>query len=1131
MNQRFLLGTFLLMFVSPILIGQANNIQFENIKTDNGLSAAYVNQVIQDKNDFLWIATTSGLNRFDGVDFKIFRQNKENPNTISDNSIRCLLEDSKGYIWAGTLNSGLNRYDYKTGKFTHFFHKKGDNKSISNNEILSIFEDSQGRLWVGTEHGLNLFDYETETFTSFRSDEKGEKSIYGDAILTIIEDHRNWIWIGTWDGGLNLVIPTENPKKFEFRHFMRGDNSTDLKSNHVWKLFLDKEKRLWLGMYDGGLSVMLPNIETDLKTIVPEFQTFFQEENNQIANNAVMALNQDEFGQIWVATADGLSVIMPKTVTIEGRTNYKITASKNYKNISSNSYSLVNDEIRDIFIDKSGIVWCSTAGGISKFDRNSANFNHFSPSINSDINKAVIAIIEYNKDIVYIAGHSELGLIEYNQKTQTSKSYYLDGEKNKRYKTGLTTFYKVNDESLWIGSRTGIVHFNPITKVFKRYEIRLPNGEFCQVKKIVQDKQNRLWLATNQCLVIFNPKKETFEYIEKDRKGESLIGLDISDILLETENRLWLAAYGGLRRLDFEKDGGISYKTYVNEITNPKSICNNRAISLVLLNGELWVGTENGLAKYNTKTDDFQNFKSSDGLEISAIVSMVEGRDNRLWLGTREGLIFFNPKTSSAIHYNEKDGPQSSVFITNSVCQQDDGTLYFGNAKGYIRFKSENIKSNQYIPPVRITNITVFNKPHAWNEDVAILKEITLQPEENYFTVEFAALNFSQSSDNQYAYKLEGFNDDWVNCGHKKSVSFSNLDGGTYTLRIKGSNNDGVWNEKGVSLKIIVIPPIWGRLWFKILVPLLIIDLGLLAYFIRVNQIKLQKVKLEEEVHNRTKEIRTQKVQIEMLVEELKNQNNQLEEIVKERTKTLERSNLDLVRSNKDLEQFAYVASHDLQEPLRTIGSFTQILTRKYKNEIGADGQLYMANIIGGVKRMSELIKSLLNYSRLGRNDIQFSMADLQDIISDKIMDLGLKIQEKEAEIIIGDLPEKILCEPNQLGVVFYNLINNGLKFNTNPNPIIMVQLEKEDEDYWTFSVADNGIGIDEIYKEKVFEIFQRLNHVSKFEGTGIGLAFCKRIILRHEGNIWFESTLGEGTTFYFTIHKHIKQVEVTNEN
>lgn len=1126
MRFKILLFCFLGQSLFSLLIAQSN-IQFENITTDNGLASAQVSQVIQDKKDFLWIATTNGLNRFDGHDFKVFRHHKNIPNSISDNNIRCLFEDSRGFIWVGTLHSGLNRYDYKTGKFVHFFYKN-NKQSISSNEILSIFEDSQGRLWIGTEKGLNLFDYETETFTSFLPDDEDEKSLQSPAVLTIAEDNRGWLWVGTWGGGLNLMIPTKNPKQFEFRHFLSGEGDNDLKSNHVWKIFLDDENRLWLGMFDGGLSVILPNKETNPRKFTPVFQTFFQEENNQIASNVVFDIKQDKQGQFWLATVDGLSMFKTKTQNYNKTATYKITESRTYKSEFSNNHSLVNNEMRNILIDKSGIVWCSTTGGISKFDKHSTHFSHFLPNIHSEINNLITAITEYNKDIVYIAGHPEFGLIEYNQKTGATQSLYIDGEKNGFFKTGFTTFHNVSLDTIWIGTRTGIVYFNPITKSFKDYELKRPNGELCQVKKIVQDKQGQLWLGTNHGLVIFDTKNGIANYPEKDSKNQSINTLDISDILFDNQNRLWLATYGGLGRLDFKNNGQFVFKNYMNQIHDSTSICSNRIINLTLLKDEIWAGTENGLARYNAKTDDFRNFKSADGLEISAISSMVTDNKNRLWLGTRQGLIVFNPKTFGFIHYNKKDGIKSNIFMLNSVDKNKEGTLYFGSTNGYIRFKNEDIKSNKFIPPIRITDITIFNKPHAWQKDVSILKEITLQPDENYFTVEFAALNFTQSSDNQYAYMLEGFNKDWIDCGHKKSVSFSNLDGGTYTLRIKASNNDGVWNEEGIHLKIIVIPSIWKRLWFQLLLAFIVIGLGVLFYFRRINRIEKQKTILENQVQTRTEEIRTQKVQIEALVEELKTQNNQLEKIVQERTKTLERSNLELMRSNQDLEQFAFVASHDLQEPLRTIGSFTQLLNRKYQNEEDKQSKLYRQHIIDGVKRMSGLIKSLLNYSRLGRNDIQFSLVNTQEIIDNKIADLLVKIQEKNATVSIGTLPEKILCEPNQIGVVFYNLINNGLKFNTNPNPKITVQLENEDENYWTFSITDNGIGIDKIYKEKVFEIFKRLHTASKFEGTGIGLAFCKRIILRHEGDIWFKSTLGEGTTFYFTIHKHIKIIDNT---
>ncbi len=1122
MKYKILLFNFFLWGWSQSLLAQPN-IQFENINTNDGLSASNVNQVIQDQEGFIWMATVNSLSRYDGLDFKVFQHDPKNINSLSENNIRCVQQDSKGYIWAGTLNSGLNRYNYNTGKFTRFLHNAKDKHSISSNEILSIFEDSKGRLWVGTEHGLNLFDYKTETFTSFSSNSQDPKSLKSEAILTIAEDHQGWLWLGTWNGGLNLLIPTNNPKKFEFRHFLSGELDTDLKSNHVWKIFLDKEKRLWFGMYDGGLAVMLPNTEKDPRKIKPLFQTFFREENNQLASNVIFSINQNTDGYMWVATVDGLTVFTPKTIQTAEGVRYKMANPKNYINSFYNPQSLINNETRDLFIDKNGIVWCSTTGGISKFDRNSTRFNHFLPSLGKESNLPVFSILNYNEAIVYIATRPEFGLVEYNQITQTTKSYYLDNEENSPYKTGFTCFFKSSTDSIWIGTRTGIAYFNPITKRFKKYELKNEQGDFCQVKKIIRDKNGLIWLGTNRGLILFDVKKEVFTYMEKDSNNKSLYNMDITDILFDNENRLWIATYGGLGQMEMTKDGRFFFKNHLNKINDPKTICSNRVMSLALLNGEIWVGTENGLARYNAKTNDFKNFKSGNGLKNSNIISLVVSNDNRLWLGTRQGLIVLNPKTLDVIHYNEKDGIQFSIFALNSVSKNQAGQLFFGSMNGYIRFKSEDIKSNKYVPPIRITDITVFNKPHVWGKDVSVLKEITLEPDENYFTMEFAALNFTQSSDNQYAYKLEGFNHDWVYCGNKKSVSFSNLAGGTYTFRVKASNNDGVWNETGVSLKIIVVPPIWQRMWFRLLILLSGIIFGFLFYNNRINRINQQKIVLETQVQTRTEEIRKQKFQIEGLVKELKNQNNQLEKIVQERTATLERSNLELTRSNRDLEQFAYVASHDLQEPLRTIGSFTQLLDRKYREQIDKEGQLYMMQIIGGVKRMSELIKSLLSYSGLGRSDIEFSMENVRTIIEHKITDLALKIEEKKAKIIIKTLPETILCEPHQIGVVFYNLINNGIKFNTNPQPTITIQLENEDPDYWTFSVTDNGIGIDKVYQNKVFEIFKRLNHVNQFEGNGIGLAFCKRIILRHEGHIWFESELGKGTTFFFTIHKHIQ--------
>lgn len=1108
----------LLFLILTYQITAQSRVQFENIGVQDGLSTIHVNQIIQDKKQFIWIATANGLNRFDGIDFKVFRAEEENPHAVSGNNIRCIMEDSRGYIWVGTLNTGLNRYDYETGKFTHYLFNENDETTISNNEILSIFEDSQGRLWVGTEYGLNLFDYETETFTRFIPNPDDEKALSAGAVLTIAEDERGWIWVGMWKGSLNLAIPTDNPKKFEFKHIKRGDKETNIKSSHVWKLFLDAEDRLWCGTYGGGLSLMLPNKETNPKKFEPQFQTFsITQPDKPIVSDLIFGLNQDENGTLWVATADGVSMVKPKK---QGRTTTLIQQG-HLQNDFMDNHSLINNDVRDIYIDKNGLVWCATLGGISKFDKNNAYFEHLFPIDYDNRNILIHSLFSYGEEYVYIASRPEYGLLEYNQKTDTYKTYNLTTASGERLAP--ISFYQTTENEIWIGTQLGIGRFNPITKAFKHYELKYSDGAFVntEVRKIYQGENNQLWLATAIGLVVFQQDEATFKFIEKDSKGVDFRQLDINDLLFSYKT-LWLATYGGLARIDFEDDGSFEFNIYKNHTNDKNSISTNRVISLAEVAGRIWIGTENGLCRYEEETDNFTTFTTKEGLKNPNILALLSNNSNQLWIATRNGLEVMNPKTEKFIHYDEKDGIQLGAFSQNAVAFDKKERLYFGGTSGFIRFDQKDIQQNRFIPPVHITGFKVFNEELRLDKDIAVTKSITLQPNQTYFTIDFAGLNFTQSMDNRYAYKLEGFNEDWIECGTQKSVSFSNLDGGTYTFRVKASNNDGIWNEQGTQLKIVIIPPVWQRTWFRGLMLFLICVVPFLIYFYRLNAIEKQRDKLENQVKVRTEEIQQQNIQIEALVEELQHQNSQLEKIVTQRTETLERSNLELIRSNKDLEQFAYVASHDLQEPLRTVGSFMQLLKRRYDDKIDAEGQMYIGKSIDGVKRMSALIRSLLNYSSLGRSDVEFQSQNMLHIVEDKIEDLSLKIKEKQAKIIVKELPDSVVCEPNEIGIVFYNLINNAIKFNRSEVPKVIVKLYQENDNYYTFAVADNGIGINSDFKYKVFEIFKRLNNKKEFEGNGIGLAFCKKIIERHEGKIWFESEIGIGTTFYFTIYKHL---------
>ena len=387
--------------------------------------------------------------------------------------------------------------------------------------------------------------------------------------------------------------------------------------------------------------------------------------------------------------------------------------------------------------------------------------------------------------------------------------------------------------------------------------------------------------------------------------------------------------------------------------------------------------------------------------------------------------------------------------------------------------------------------------------------------------------------------------------GGDLEATYTNLAPGEYTFFVQAANNDGLWSERDKGLRIKICPAIWQTTGFYLVFFLLGLSLlwtGIRFYTRNIttrnhtlrqlnldleNEIttrkKIQAALEDRELHmeklvaERTLELADTTKEVEILLEKVKGRNEKLEELVELRTRKLTESNQELTRSNRDLEQFAYVASHDMKEPLRTVGTFVDLFRRKYHDSLDNDGNQYLDFITDGVYRMSSLINSLLKYSQVGRKEVEFSEVDLNILLRDKMKDLAHLIKEKEVDFSIGHLP-KILCSRDQMGMVFHNLITNAVKFNTSPNPMIQIQAQRSsDPHFWKFAVQDNGIGIDPKYQGQIFEIFRRLHSKQDYEGTGIGLALCTKIVHRHGGEIWLASKLNQGSTFYFTIRKDLQ--------
>ncbi len=1136
MYARILLLLWITISSTITLLAQSNqDIYFENLNRQQGLSSNSLNQIIQDDKGFLWCATFNGLNRFDGVNFQHIKSNIPN-DIIGGNHIRAIYWDKKGNLWIGTLKDGLSRYNPKTGVYTNFQADKNKEGTLSSNQILCFLEDSKGRLWVGTEAGLNLFDSETETFFNFLPS-KDANSISALSVIGLEEDHRGWIWAATWAGGVNLVIPTDKKGVFNFRYFKNEENNpASLQVNNAWSLLKDNKNRLWVGTFNGGISLMLPSEETDPYKFQPKFITYrhssLKLHPNEPTDNIVYDLTQDQNGRIWLATVDGISIFEPdrhftdwdKIDPYQPSTIPTITFQHLQHNINLGN-SIPHNEVKNIFFDKDGIAWCSTINGISKYDPNKNRFEHSLKPVPEIGNIFTSCMLEYDSSTLYIGTRSQLGLLKYNTTNNTYKSYTTQATTNAlKSRDEILALYKIDQDTIIVGKRSSIALFFPKEERFWEYTLMDDKKEITDdlnPKEIIKDSKGRYWIASQLGLIEFDIQKGILNIIRSNDQIQFKKEIpNINSVIEDDKGYLWLSTYEGLYRLKVSEDNKMEMKTFLYDANDSTSICNDRVVVSTKYKRDLWFGSEDGLFSYNLDTERFYNITSADGLKNSSIFSIEISSDDVLWASTREGLFTYDLNTKKIRHFDKDDGLQSNTFNFLSSCRTADGKLYFGGINGLNGFYSEQIPLATTPPPVYLTGVKVFNKPKSFQTDYTNLKEIELDYEENYFTLEFSALSFTQAKENEYAYKLEGFDKNWIYSGHRNFASYTNLDPGTYTFRVKAANHDGFWNEEGITLTICIIPPFWATWWFRILAVLVVIG-SVLFYFINRERVtKAQRIALENEVAIRTKEIEHQKGEIEKLVDELQLQNELLEIKVADRTQYLERINKDLLRSNKDLEQFAYIASHDLQEPLRMVGNFVQLLKYRYNKKIDEAGQDYIKFAVEGVKRMSNLIRSLLSYSKVGRSDTTFHIANLNHVINDKLADLSLLIQEKNAIIDVKELPHQVLCEEEQLGLVFYNLVSNALKFNTKEQPIVTIALTKENRKHYTFKVQDNGIGIEKAYHDKVFKIFKRLNNREDFEGNGIGLAICKRIINRHDGEIWFESEKGKGTTFYFTISK-----------
>ncbi len=842
------------------MFSQIANNQFTSITLKDGLSQSTVFAITQDSKGFMWFATHDGLNRYDGYNFAVFKNDKNDINSISGNIIYSICQTKDSTLWIGTNGDGLNKFDNNSETFTRYQCDETNANSISQNVIRCIYEDSDGDFWIGTDNsGLNKMDRENGTFIHYKNNSDDENSLVDNKILDICMDKDGKLWIAT-AGGISIFDKDIN----KFTTISLCENPGE-----VTDLFEDSDGTMWIATNLTGFY--------QFNNKSKEFKNYCHDANdlNTISHNSITKIYEDTKGAFWITTSDGLNVFNKQTETCH-----------RYKHDPSSHKSLISNNIASVYEDNSGIIWLGCyERGISKYDPIALKFNLFQYNYSVSKNfpdKTVRSIFADSESSIWV-GFVEGDLINFNPKTNEFQYYtYNPNLSNSISSNSPTAIFRDSKNNLWIGTWSGGLNkavFNTQTSQNKLQKIdrfikykNVPDDSTSissnSIQKIFEDKKGRIWIGTSDGLNIYDEKNDEFIRLMEDSNGNPLLNSNSiqSAIDSDAEGNIWVGTWAGLHKISISDDNKNIKVQVFTATENPTSINDSRVISLCIDdNNTLWAGTfGGGINKLDLSSTEniFENYTVTDGLANNVIYAIHDDKQGHLWMSTNSGISAFNPFNNSFQNYVESDGLQNNEFFWGASCKASNGKMFFGGINGFNSFFPEDIKQNSFIPPVVITEFKLFESIVVISDNSILKKSITntdeiiLNYDENIISFEFSALHFSVPENNQYEYMLEGFNDFWLKTDSKKRIAtYTNLDPGKYTFRVRGSNSDGVWNEAGTSLKIKVLPPFWKTNWFVGLSIFVILFSIYILYRLKLNQIRKQKEVLEIQVKERTYEL------------------------------------------------------------------------------------------------------------------------------------------------------------------------------------------------------------------------------------------------------------------------------------
>jgi len=789
--------------------------RFERLGIKQGLSQNSVLCILQDSQGFLWVGTQGGLNRYDGYEFKVFHHDPEDSNSISSDYILSLHEDKSGTIWIGTYDGGLNKYDPLTEKFHAFKHEEDNENSIGSNRISAIASDSAGNVFLGTVTvGLSVLNTSTGNFTRFINNANNPTSLSSNAIWSLLTDSLGRLWIGTSGGGLNLF----NAKFESFKYYLNIEgNKSTISSNFITSLFEDRNGNIWIGTENQGLN--------KLDVTGEEFTRFKHKNDNEnsIANNTIRAVVEDDNGNIWIATFAGLDKYTPKT--------HKFN---HYSHKSEDNNSLSGNVIYSLFISRDNVLWVGTYGvGLNKFNLQLEQFTHFKHDNNNEksLSSSKLWSINADQNEVVWVGTDGGGLNRFDEEHNEFTAFKNNIDDPSSISSDrVWAIEPTKDGYLWVGTYGhGLNRFDQNSGLFKRYKHDVNDDKSITrdiIMSLLEDSKGNLWVGASGGLNLYNKQTDDFTRFTTDPNDvASLSHNGILSLFEDSFGVMWVGTYGGgLNKFNADKQ---TFTRYVFNENDNLSLSNNSVMAIIEdKNNSLWVSTYGGgINRFDRSTGTFTRFGKKQGLASASVYGLLEDNKGNIWMSTNKGISVLDPVTLLVNNYDEKDGLQGDEFNSGAFYKNKKGELYFGGLNGLNRFLPEDIQRKSLNMPViftnmHIDNITVpigvveDNNIFELEESVTYQQKLTLSYLERLFSFEFSALDFTNPERNSYAYKLEGWDTNWIYTDHKnRRATYTNIPAGKYTLRVKAKGLDSDWGASHANMEITITPAPWRTWW------------------------------------------------------------------------------------------------------------------------------------------------------------------------------------------------------------------------------------------------------------------------------------------------------------------------------